>query len=1169
MLRKTMKKLLQVVVVLLVVMLLAPLAPQAQTGLQCAEEYVVDVGDTLASIAEKTLNDPLAYPALLVLSNAAPDDAYDNIDDPNIIEEGWTVCIPSEEELGELLAQGNPIIEAIARAAGLEPPPPLEETPWVLVGSGDPQNPTVVEPGTVVTAQFGVEGTLAGSGGCNNYSANYEVDEDGAMTVRGPIGVTQAICEAGNEQETAYLDAIQKAKSYRITPDGFLEIEYSSGLLSSSSLYFVAGQAQLKNTQWVLQAYGDPAELQPVEPATTVTAVFTGQSTATQGSVVGFGGCNSYSADYVAQDNRMIIRPPAATLALCPVGSEQESVYLALLGQAETFEILGRQLIITGPGGVLVFSSANLPLEQVLWTLESFGGPGAQQPIPTGLEITALFQPDTTTDEAADDAGEAIPGGRISGSSGCNNYNATYTVERRQLTIGPAAATLMACPADEQAVEQAFFAALATVERYQVLGDQLRLFYDGGEQVITFRANRTPLEETYWKLISYGDVEAPLLPVSGSEITAVFEERPNAPSGVVAGSTGCNSFSAVYIASLSGIRVNPPINNLTFCGGEVGRAERAYLQGLASATEYNIVGNALRVVYDDGDQALNFVASQPPVTPPTAIIEGPAQAQVGETVRFTGSASQATDSPIAQYSWDFGDGTTAQGAVVEHIYARRGVYTARLTVVDERGVSSSTTTQLTITDPPQTSPTAVIEGPTRAFVGQEVTFQGGNSIAGSSPIVVYAWSVSGAQPTAASSDVRFTTRFDEPGLYEVSLAVTDQSGLSDSASLQIEIFPVNEPQTPPTAVIEGPAEAVVGQDITFQGGNSIPGSTPIVVYAWGVDGDQPAARSADVRFTTRFDAPGQYEVSLTITDQNGLNDTASLLVTVVEEPPAAGPTAVIEGPSQALMGEDVTFQGGNSIPGSSPIVVYAWGVNGAQTTSGGIDVSYTTRFDAPGLYEVTLTVTDQNGLNNTAGLQIEVLEPDVPQSPPTAVIEGPGQATLGEEVTFRGGNSTPGSSAIVDYQWDFGNGQGGSGESASTVYDAPGAYPVTLTVTDENGLSNNASQQVVVEDSQGSLEGTTWVLQGTLPDTRITAEFNGGAISGSSGCNSYSGSYSSTRAGGPTNNISIGPLAVTQMACEEAVMTQEQAYLASLEAAQSYTVGGNTLTMGGLLFQGE
>jgi heat shock protein HslJ len=126
----------------------------------------------------------------------------------------------------------------------------------------------------------------------------------------------------------------------------------------------------------------------------------------------------------------------------------------------------------------------------VLWSLESFGDPAAQQPVSAETEITALFV-------AAAEA-EAT-GGTVSGSAGCNRYSAGYEQEGRQLTLGPAITSLMACETGMEA-EQAFLAALESVERYQTLGDQLRLFYDDGQQVMTFRADHTPLQETYWQL---------------------------------------------------------------------------------------------------------------------------------------------------------------------------------------------------------------------------------------------------------------------------------------------------------------------------------------------------------------------------------------------------------------------------------------------------------------------------------------------------------------------------------------------------------------------------------------------------------------------------------------------------------------------------------------------
>jgi PKD repeat protein len=53
-------------------------------------------------------------------------------------------------------------------------------------------------------------------------------------------------------------------------------------------------------------------------------------------------------------------------------------------------------------------------------------------------------------------------------------------------------------------------------------------------------------------------------------------------------------------------------------------------------------------------------------------------ATIGDTVRFDGSGSRP-DAVITRYTWDFGDGTTAEGVGTQHNYASPGTYTAKLT----------------------------------------------------------------------------------------------------------------------------------------------------------------------------------------------------------------------------------------------------------------------------------------------------------------------------------------------------------------------------------------------------------------------------------------------------------------------------------------------------------
>ena len=60
-------------------------------------------------------------------------------------------------------------------------------------------------------------------------------------------------------------------------------------------------------------------------------------------------------------------------------------------------------------------------------------------------------------------------------------------------------------------------------------------------------------------------------------------------------------------------------------------------------------------------------------------------AQVGEPIRFDGTASRPAVGKIISYYWDFGDGSTDSGPVVTHAYGSQNTYIVTLTVIDEGG----------------------------------------------------------------------------------------------------------------------------------------------------------------------------------------------------------------------------------------------------------------------------------------------------------------------------------------------------------------------------------------------------------------------------------------------------------------------------------------------------
>ncbi len=97
------------------------------------------------------------------------------------------------------------------------------------------------------------------------------------------------------------------------------------------------------------------------------------------------------------------------------------------------------------------------------------------------------------------------------------------------------------------------------------------------------------------------------------------------------------------------------------------------------------------------------------------------------------------------------------------------------------------------------------------------------------------------------------------------------------------------------------------------------------------------------------------------------------------------------------------------------------------------------------------------------------------------------------------------------------------------------------------------------------LEGPTWILTSFTAAGRVTqvaaglhadAVFKAGTVSGVSGCNQYSGAYTTTG-----TSIRFGPLASTLMACASTEMELETAYQAALDRAATYHATSDGLTI--------
>jgi PKD repeat protein len=306
--------------------------------------------------------------------------------------------------------------------------------------------------------------------------------------------------------------------------------------------------------------------------------------------------------------------------------------------------------------------------------------------------------------------------------------------------------------------------------------------------------------------------------------------------------------------------------------------------------------------------------------------------------------------------------------------------------------------------------------------------------------------------------------------------------------------------------------------------------------------------------------------------------------------PDQPPVASINAPDQAEVGETVTFDASGS-SWTNDITSFAWNF-GDGSTADAIQIDKV--YNAAGVYNVTLTLTDNKGLQGATNKQITIVQPaatatpppaatdtatpppaatDTPQpgNPPTANMSiTPNPQDVGQTVTFDGSASTGDGAAITGYDWDFGDGQVASGVSVNHVYNAAGQYNVQLTVTDENGQQGVALDVVTINDivaptpttdpQVDELESQMWILANTISDTLITAEFQGGQLSGSGGCNTYTGSYD-VSGGNGSINITIG--GQSNMLCSDTIDAQETQFLTALQAASGFQVQNNQLRLTG------
>ncbi|MCP3885032.1 MAG: PKD domain-containing protein [Propionibacteriaceae bacterium] len=558
------------------------------------------------------------------------------------------------------------------------------------------------------------------------------------------------------------------------------------------------------------------------------------------------------------------------------------------------------------------------------------------------------------------------------------------------------------------------------------------------------------------------------------------------------------------------------------------------------------------VTATSGDMTASLTIEVSTDEPPTAAFTAsPSSPVVGERVYFNGSESTDSDGVIVAYEWDFGDGRTASGSMVENKYKAVGTYTVVLTVRDNAGNKGSASQTVNVSQ--GNLPTAsFVSSPQNPGVGDAVYFNGSASSDADGTIVGYAWDF-GDGNTDTGMTVNHS--YAAEGSYTVTLVVTDNDGNTGNSSQTVSVGDSN--QGPGASFVYSPSGAQVNESINFNASASSDPDGTIVSYDWDF-GDNSTGTGMTTSHS--YTSPGTYTVVLTVTDDDGKTGTTNQGVTVGdnEAPTAAFSTS----PTSPVVNETIYFNGGLSTDADGSIVSYAWDF-GDNNTDAGVNVTHS--YATAGSYTVYLTVTDDGGATDTTTKLVTV---SAAQALNASFVVSPTSPGVDDSVSFNASDSSSPYGNITAYEWDFGDGGTGTGVSTVHSYSAAGSYRVYLKITDEKGNTGSTTKDVTV--TAGSDPVPSFVYSPASPNIGDTIYFNASDSSdGDGSITAYSWDFGdgATDTGVTVSHVfaAYGEYNVTLTVTDDdnntATTTQKVTVADNIDPTAAFTVSGTGLSV--------
>lgn len=458
------------------------------------------------------------------------------------------------------------------------------------------------------------------------------------------------------------------------------------------------------------------------------------------------------------------------------------------------------------------------------------------------------------------------------------------------------------------------------------------------------------------------------------------------------------------------------------------------------------------------------------------------------SITLDGSASTDPNNSELTYSWSE-NGTVIGTSQKPNLTFKTGYHKVILTVTNEDKATGTDEILIHVVDPNNLVPVANAgadqtvndtDGDDRVVVA----FNASASSDSDGTIEAYSWSENGTQiANGKTPSVTLST-----GQHTITLEVTDNDGVSSTD--QVVIVGVDPDNIAPVANAGTYAPVI---DLDLNGSETVrldaTASTDtdgtIETYTWKENGSVIGnGKTANVTL-----ALGVHIISLEVVDNDGTASTATVTIKVTQKPNANAGTDIKLVDNNKDGAETATLDASGSNTSFGLIVNYSWRENSAEIATG-----KTASHSFPiGTHVITLQVTNDYGVTSTDDVTVILANPDniIPVAKAgsdTTVITGVNLNTA--SVTLNGSGSKDVDGTIISYQWAENGAVIASGVRPAVDLGV-GVHNISLTVTDNEGSTSNASVIITVKKGTITIEPcfkdyTVTVVSETAENTTIT-----------------------------------------------------------------------------------